>query len=165
VLDVGTGSGCIAVSLAKLRPGLKVTATDISPESLACCARNARRHGVAVESVQSDLFSALGERKFDMIVSNPPYVRSGDIDGLEPEVRSEPRQALDGGRDGLDFYRRIAQSAAGFLKKGGLLILETGYDQAGPVRGLLEGSRDFVVWETIKDYAGIERVVVASAKI
>jgi len=165
VLELGTGSGCIAVTLAKSLPGSRVTAVDISWDALVCAAENARMNDAEVELKHSDLFSALGQRKFDIIVSNPPYVRSGDIDGLEPELKREPRMALDGGKDGLDFYRRIAVRAAGFLKKGGLLLLETGYDQAASVRGLLEESEDFVIRETVRDYAGIERVVVASTII
>ena len=165
VLDVGTGSGCVAIALVKLAPGTRVTAVDISREALQLAQSNARQNGVDVQFVCADLFSGLGERKFDMIVSNPPYVRSGDIDKLEPEVRAEPRLALDGGRDGLDIYRRIISSAAGLLTKGGLLLLETGFDQAGCVRDLLESSGDFIVRETVRDLAGIERVVASSRAI
>lgn len=154
VLDLCTGSGCIAVAIAKEK-GAQVTASDISPEALEVAKENARINGVSVEFVESNLFAKV-TGVFDVIVSNPPYIRSGDIAGLERIVRDfEPRLALDGGADGLDFYRAIARDFEKFLAPKGYLFLEVGYDQAKEVAALF-GKRDIKI---IKDYSGIERIV------
>lgn len=154
VLDLCTGSGCIAVAIAKEK-GALVTVSDISPEALEVAKENARINGVSVEFVESNLFAKV-TGVFDVIVSNPPYIRSGDIAGLERIVRDfEPRLALDGGADGLDFYRAIARDFEKFLAPKGYLFLEVGYDQAKEVAALF-GKRDIKI---IKDYSGIERIV------
>ena len=154
VLDLCTGSGCIAVAIAKEK-GAQVTASDISPEAIEVAKENARINGVSVEFVESNLFAKV-TGVFDVIVSNPPYIRSGDIAGLERIVRDfEPCLALDGGADGLDFYRAIARDFEKFLAPKGYLFLEVGYDQAKEVAALF-GKRDIKI---IKDYSGIERIV------
>ena len=154
VLDLCTGSGCIAVAIAKEK-GAQVTASDISPEAIEVAKENARINGVSVEFVESNLFAKV-TGVFDVIVSNPPYIRSGDIAGLERIVRDfEPRLALDGGADGLDFYRAIARDFEKFLAPKGYLFLEVGYDQAKEVAALF-GKWDIKI---IKDYSGIERIV------
>jgi release factor glutamine methyltransferase len=165
VLDLGTGSGCIAVSLAHQKKDARVTATDISPDALAVARRNAAKHGVAdrVAFVDGDLFAPLppGDT-FDLIVSNPPYVAPGEFAALAPDVRDhEPRIALDGGPDGLAFYRRIATAAGPFLKPGGSLLLEVGATQDAAVRGLLAERPELEVGATRKDPGGHPRVVTA----
>lgn len=172
VLDMGAGSGCIAVSLAYYLPGCIVTAVDISKGALDIVKKNAFNNGVEdrVFTVQSDLFENLDsklpfEGQYDVIVSNPPYIRSADIKGLHREVREhEPVEALDGGIDGLDFYRRIIREAPHYLKKGGMLAFETGYDQAAEVSKLMSArkqglSQCFKDISIYKDLAGIDRVV------
>jgi release factor glutamine methyltransferase len=129
VLELGTGSGAIALALAKERPGLEIIATDISEAALAVARRNAREHGVAIDFVRSDWFEALGPQGFDLIVSNPPYVAAGDAHLGQGDLRFEPRLALVGGEDGLACIRIIASHARTCLRPGGWLILEHGYDQ------------------------------------
>lgn len=158
VLDLCTGSGCIAVSLAKFVPGAKVQATDISPEALKISEENARENGVNVRFFQSDMFQRAAG-KFDVIVSNPPYIPTGAISGLMPEVKDfEPAAALDGGEDGLLFYRILAGEGKKFLKPGGFLMVEIGCDQGKAVSRFFqdEGYCDIKV---IKDLAGLDRVV------
>lgn len=165
VLDLGTGSGCIAVSIAHQKRDAKVTAVDVSPDALDIAKRNAERHGVAdrIDFHQGDLFAGVAAgSSFDLIVSNPPYVTPGELASLAPEVRDhEPRLALDGGPDGLAFYRRIAMGAGAFLKPGGGLLVEIGATQDDAVRGLLSERNEFQVGKTIRDAAGLPRVVVA----
>lgn len=160
VLDIGTGSGCIAVSIAYMVKNCTVTAVDISAAALETAARNAAENGVAdrLEFLQSDLFTGLAGRKFDAVLSNPPYIRSGDIQGLQREIREyEPLRALDGGPDGLDFYRRIIDEAPDFLDGRGYLFLETGQGQAPAVARLME--KRYTAVSVAKDLAGIDRVV------
>ncbi len=160
ILDVGTGSGCIAVSLAYYIKHCSVTAVDKMPAALAVARRNAQVNGVAdrIVFVESDLFDSVSDERFDMIVSNPPYIRTIDINSLQREVRChEPVEALDGGGDGLYFYRSIIERAPVFLKAGGLLAFETGYDQASDVASLM--SEYFSEIKIYKDLAGIDRVV------
>lgn len=159
ILDIGTGSGCIAVSLAKELPKAQVHAVDLSAEALAVARRNAERNEVRVEFHQGSLFEPLGGMRFDLIVSNPPYIPAADIETLQPEVRDfEPRSALDGGLDGLDFYRRIAEQAPGYLAANGYVIVEVGIGQAHDVAELLQrhGFGDIF---TAEDPGGIQRVV------
>lgn len=167
-LDIGTGSGCIAVSLAHRKKDAKVTATDVSPDALAVARRNAAKHAVAdrMTFLQGDLFAALpAGSTFDLIASNPPYIAQGEFAALAADVRDhEPRMALDGGPDGLAFYRRIANGVSGFLKPGGSLLLEVGYTQADAVRGLLAERSELEVGPAIKDSGGHPRVVVAKKK-
>ncbi len=128
ILDIGTGSGCIAVACAKALPRARVDAVDISPEALEVAAINVRRHrvGSRVSLVRSDHFSALSGERYDIIVANPPYVGRREMSGLPPEYRHEPRLALAAGRDGLDSVRVILREAGGHLRSRGLLIVEVG---------------------------------------
>ena len=159
-LDLCTGSGCIILSLEKLRPGIRGLGADISAEALAVAKRNRDSLGLESDFCISDLFEGI-EGVFDMIVSNPPYIASGKIPGLMEEVRGfEPLLALDGGADGLDFYRRIIKDARNFLKPGGWLGLEIGYDQREAVEELLR-RQGFIRTETLQDLAGLDRTVWA----
>jgi release factor glutamine methyltransferase len=139
VLDLCTGSGAIAISLAKELPAARVIATDVSAAALAIARRNAERNAVAdrVELHEGDLFAPVTGERFDLIVANPPYIASAVIDTLAPEVRREPRLALDGGSDGLAFYDRICAAILDHLEPGGALVVEHGFDQADAVRGRL----------------------------
>lgn len=167
ILDLGTGSGAIAVSLTKLSPSCKIKASDVSEEALESGRENAAANGVGdkIEFVFSDLFERIPEKeKFDLIISNPPYVPSEDYDSLPLEVRSEPRIALDGGPQGLDFYRRIMPEAARRLKRGGYLVLEMGYGQSAAVKGLIEAAGSYGDIEILKDYNDIDRIVFAKRR-
>ncbi len=157
-LDLCTGSGCIAVSLKKLCPDVSVTASDLSEEALETARGNGRMLGADVTWVKSDLFQNI-EGTYDLIVSNPPYIRTDVIEELSEEVRLyEPRMALDGHEDGLYFYRRIAKDAAAFLEPGGRLMLEIGYDQGKEAAGLL-AQNGFEGIKVLRDLAGLDRVV------
>ncbi len=160
LLDLCTGSGCLAVSLAVLGGYEEVDAGDISPDALEVAEENGRRLGGNVHFVESDLFSALDPGKaYDVIVSNPPYIPTEVIEGLEPEVRDyEPRMALDGSGDGLAFYRRLAAESPPPLKPGGRLYLEIGWDQGESVEALLR-ENGFEDIEVVRDDAGNCRVV------
>lgn len=159
-LDLCTGSGCIILSLEKLGPGIRGLGADISAAALAVAKRNRDSLGLESDFCISDLFEGI-EGVFDMIVSNPPYIASGKIPGLMEEVRGfEPLLALDGGADGLDFYRRIIKDARNFLKPGGWLGLEIGYDQREAVEELLR-RQGFIKTETLQDLAGLDRTVWA----
>ena len=165
IADVGTGSGCIAIALAKACPLATIYASDISWPALSVAQRNAAEHDVArqVKFVRADLLNCYGvepEGIFDAVVSNPPYVRDGAIEALEPEVsRYEPRLALAAGIDGLTYYRRLLSAAPVVLKPGGHLIMELGYGQATAVRRLT-GKTGLSVMRCRKDDAGIERVLI-----
>jgi len=169
ILDIGTGSGCIAVSLAKFLPEAQIDALDVSFEALSLAKENALINSADknINFLQSDLFSVFKKnnvnnrlRNYDIIISNPPYVRSGDINGLQKELAYEPRMALDGGADGLDFYRRVIAEAGNFLNKEGLLFLEIGFSQGEDIEKIVFAGNDFAVDEIIKDYSGIERVMI-----
>lgn len=157
VLDLGTGSGALAASLALLCPGSAVTGIDISEGALQVARANGERLGAAVEWVQSDLFSALAGRWFDVVVSNPPYIPEGMLPGLQREVSFEPRRALDGGADGLVFFRRIAEKLAAHLVLGGALLVEVGDGQAEAVCEMFAGR--FQTIDVLRDLKGLERVV------
>lgn len=161
VLDLCTGSGCILISLLNYSNNCEGVGTDISEAALRTAALNAGRllGGRAnIALVQSDLFENV-RGMFDMIVSNPPYIKSEAIDTLMPEVRDyEPRQALDGGEDGLLFYRRILKESSRYLRKGGMLLFEIGYDQGEAVSGLMEQA-GFLEVRVVRDYGGMDRVV------
>ena len=165
VLDLGTGSGCIAISLAAKGRYQSVTAVDISAKALAVAKKNAEQlltdGSGCISFVQSDLFDGLAGRSYDIIVSNPPYIPTNVIAALEPEVRDhEPRQALDGAADGLKFYRRIAAEAATYGNRELWLYLEIGYDQGEAVSRLLkEQGYDRV--EVFQDLPGNDRIVRA----
>ncbi|MDO5377639.1 MAG: peptide chain release factor N(5)-glutamine methyltransferase [Clostridia bacterium] len=160
VLDIGTGSGALAVSLARLCPGALVTAVDVSEEALSLARENAARLGACVRFVRSDCFSALGGERFDMIVSNPPYIPPWEMAELMPEVRFEPELALDGGEDGLAFYRRIASQAREHLLPGGFLMFEIGWQQRDDVSAIVKEhiGEPFA----LRDYGGNWRVVGAA---
>lgn len=162
ILDLCTGSGCILLSLLHYSNGSTGVGTDLSEDAVAAARKNACRLGLSDRSDwrTGDLFEALKpSERFDIIVSNPPYIRRKTIGELAPEVRiHEPRMALDGGEDGLDFYRRIIPGAADHLVTGGMLYLEIGYDQAEQVSALMEDAGYYEI-RTIKDYGGNDRIV------
>ena len=163
ILDLGTGSGCIAISLARLIPGTKITATDISAAALKIARLNAKSNNVNIVFLKGALFQACGLRPkaYDLIISNPPYVASSQIKRLQPEVQFEPVTALDGGKEGLDFYKRIINDAPQYLKKRGFLIFEIGFNQADAVKKNLQNSGYFEIIEVIKDYSNLDRVIVS----
>ena len=155
VLDLCTGSGAIAIAVKKLT-NAKVTAVDISDKAIELAKSNARKNNAKIEFVLSDMFDGIGERKFDVIISNPPYIRSDDIQMLDKEVKSfEPVLALDGGNDGLDYYRKIFQNASKYLKNCGVLYLECGINQAQGIADMFNGYET----EIIKDINGIDRII------
>ena len=186
-LDFGTGTGCIAIALAAKCPSAKIVATDISSEALALARENAVGNNVAerIEFVGSDGFAALQlggaacpppsenetiERQaeiapptsFDLIISNPPYIASAEISTLQPEVRDfDPRAALDGGTDGLDFYRKLAAEAKPFLKPDGKIMLEFGDGQADAVRKIFEAEK-WIVEAVKEDYSHRQRILIAA---
>jgi release factor glutamine methyltransferase len=157
VLDLATGSGCVAIAIAAQRPHAQVTATDISEAALAVARDNAARHGVTVELIESDWFAALAGRQFDLIVSNPPYVADDDNHLGQGDLRFEPRRALAAGHAGLDCIEMIVERAANFLGAGGRLLFEHGHDQGACSRALLAaaGYGDIA---TRRDLADIERI-------
>jgi len=168
ILDLGTGSGAIAVSIAKYIRDALVIGVDISPGALKVAKHNSSMHGTAdrVSFICGDLFKPLAgghyQGYFDAIVSNPPYIPSNDIVTLMPEVRDyEPKTALDGGPDGLGFYRRIIAEAPLYLKPGGLVAVEMGYGQAGEVEGIFASAGRYGPVRLLQDLSGIERVAAA----
>lgn len=165
VLDVGTGSGCLAVAVAKYCTPAKVTAADISPEALAAAARNAERHGVGgrIRFLAGDLFAPLAEgERFDFILSNPPYIPHDDLAGLAPGVRDyEPHLALDGGPDGFTVFQRLVEGAPTHLKPGGHLIVEIGAPQESVARQRLEAQVGYELAPTVHDSSGHPRVLLA----
>ncbi|MBL7151776.1 MAG: peptide chain release factor N(5)-glutamine methyltransferase [Candidatus Omnitrophica bacterium] len=163
ILDLGTGSGCIAVSLAKSLPEAKIYASDISAGALEVAKENAALNKVNIEFMQSDLFSnyPLSAIRYPLIISNPPYIPTEEIDKLQPEIRYEPKVALDGGSDGVFFFRRIIKESPPHLARGGLLVMEMGFNQEKSIKNIFQNSPDFEIIEVVKDYNGIERVIVA----
>ena len=159
VLDLCTGSGCIAIALAKkgAEKELIVTASDISADALALAQENAKRNGADIKFIESDLLDGV-RGKFNIIVCNPPYIKSGDIPSLQKEVQFEPKGALDGGEDGLDFYRRLAKEAPRHLVKGGTLFMECGVGQAQEIVKLF---KKFDYTMVSRDYNDVERFVRA----
>jgi len=165
VVDIGTGSGAIALALKKERPELEVVAVDRSPEAAAVARGSAERLGLAVEVVEGDLLAPVAERgPFAVIVSNPPYIPSAEIAGLAPEVRKEPMAALDGGADGLVVIRRLVKDAPALLSEHGALVMEVGAGQAPAVEALFAADGRWEAAMVTKDLAGIERVVAARKK-
>jgi release factor glutamine methyltransferase len=182
-LDFGTGSGCIAIALAAKAPLAKIMALDISPEALDLAKQNASKNNVTdrIEFLQGDGFQALisgtgvspvridphgqdarATISFDLIVSNPPYIPTAEIATLDPEVRDfDPRGALDGGADGLDFYRRLAAEARPFLKPGGKIMLEFGDGQGGAIREIFTG-QNWIVEALREDYTQRQRILIAT---
>ena len=163
VLDLCTGSGAIGLSIAKLADGAQVTLTDVSCDALEVARLNAKKLGVVdkVTFVRSDLFEAV-DGSFDLIVSNPPYVRSDIIPTLDTEVKDhEPMLALDGGADGLDIYMKIVKEAADHLDENGCLMMEIGFDQADDIKKLIKEEGRFGEVRVIQDLAGLDRVAAA----
>ena len=163
-LDFGTGTGCIAIALAAKCPNAKITALDVSPDALALAKQNALQNQVAerIEFLHGDGFAALtATTLFDLLVSNPPYIASAEIETLDPEVKDfDPRGALDGGADGLDFYRRLAVEAKPFLKVDGKIMLEFGDGQADDIKKILETEK-WVVEAMQEDYSQRARILIA----
>ena len=170
VLDLCCGSGIIGISLAKICGDIRVIGADISEKAIELAKDNATSLRTKVEFVQGDMFSALEQKpykgmKYDMIVSNPPYIRTNMIAMLQDEVKvHEPMLALDGGKDGLDYYRQIVNKAADYLNPNGWLLLEIGYDQGEMLRKLLRDANKYTPAEVIKDLAGRDRVVKCQKK-
>lgn len=162
ILDMCTGSGCIAISLAKKINNAQITAVDISNSALNVANKNAINNNVEnkIKFINSDMFNNI-EEKFDIIVSNPPYIETETINKLEIEVQNEPHLALDGGIDGLKFYKIIANNAFKYLNENGYLLLEIGYNQQNSVTQLLQDIGKYKNIETIKDLGGNYRVVIA----
>ena len=153
LLDLCTGSGAIAISLKKYIPQIKVYASDISEKALEISKINANNNNVEINFIKSDMFKNINE-KFDIIVSNPPYIKTSEISKLSKDVQNEPVLALDGGEDGLKFYRLISEQINNYLKSDGILMMEIGFDQANQVRSIFKNAK------IIKDYAKNDRVVI-----
>lgn len=164
ILDLCTGSGCILLSLLHELGNAGGLGTDLSEEALEAARENAVRLGLQERAAfrQGDLWEPVGDERFDLIVSNPPYVPTDVIPTLEPEVRcGEPYAALDGGEDGLVFYRRIMEEAAGHLKPSGIIIVESGFDEAPQIAALMQDQKLRGI-RTVKDYGGLDRVVLGA---
>ncbi len=172
ILDLGTGSGCIAIALATQLPQTQFWACDVSCDALTVARENARRHKVDdritfMHADMTDMHDGLENRlsNFDLIVTNPPYITQSDLTTLQPEVRDwEPRLALDGGQDGLDFYRRLLQNCPMLLRPGGWLVMETGHDQSESIRRMAEAQPTLTDCSVRHDYAGLPRVVSVQRK-
>ena len=162
ILDLCTGSGAIAVSLAKYLSDVEITAIDISHKAIKTAKKNAVFHKVEdrITFLESDLFGNLKNQKYDLIVSNPPYIKKDLIKKLDKQVQKEPYIALDGGYDGLDFYRKIIKEAYEYLKYGGYLCLEIGYDQKDDVIDLINKEHQYSKTYVKKDLCNNDRVVI-----
>jgi release factor glutamine methyltransferase len=163
-LDFGTGTGCIAIALATKCPNAKIVAVDVSSDALALAKQNAAKNNLTgrIEFLQGDGFAAIAaDSKFDLIVSNPPYIPSAEIEMLQPEVRDfDPRAALDGGADGLDFYRILAAEAKQFLKLDGKVMVEFGDGHADAIRTIFENEK-WIVEAVKEDYSQRARILIA----
>ena len=166
ILDLCTGSGAIAVSLAKYLPQAEITAIDISNEALKIAKKNAISNNVEnqITFISSDMFTNLNEEKFDIIVSNPPYIKTNVIKNLDIQVQNEPFIALDGGKDGLDFYKKIINESYQYLKYNGYLCLEIGFDQKIDVIELIENTESFTGTYSKKDLFDNDRIIVTRLK-
>lgn len=153
ILDLCTGSGAIAISLKKYLPSVQVFASDISKKALEIAKTNAKKNDVQIKLIESNMFENINE-KFDIVVSNPPYIKTDEITKLSNQVQNEPRLALDGGKDGLDFYRIIQKNIKNYLYENGMLLMEIGYDQGQAVASMFKNSK------LVKDYAGKNRVIM-----
>ena len=163
ILDLCTGSGAIAVSLAKYIEGSYITAVDISKKALNVAKLNAKNNEVEnrITFIESDLFNNVKKEKYDIIVSNPPYIKKEVLEKLDKEVQKEPKLALDGGYDGLDFYRKIINKAEEYLKFNGYLCFEIGYDQKEDVEEMLKSEEKYINIQCIKDLCDNDRVIIA----
>ena len=160
ILDLCTGSGAIAISLKKFVPNADITAVDISEKALEIAQKNAEKLEAKINFVKSDLFDKLDNKKFDIIVSNPQYIRKDEIKKLSEEVQKEPKIALDGGEDGLDFYRIIAEQAINYLKTGSFLCFEIGYNQKNDVIKIIEDEQNYKNTYCKKDLYGNDRIII-----
>ena len=162
ILDLCTGSGAIAVSLAKYLPQTEITAIDISNDALKIAKKNAVSNNVEnqITFISSDMFTNLNEEKFDIIVSNPPYIKTNVIKELDIQVKNEPYIALDGGEDGLDFYKKIINESYQYLKCNGYLCLEIGFDQKFDVIELIENAEKFEGTYSKKDLFDNDRIII-----
>lgn len=159
ILDLCTGSGCILLSLLHLKKGCTGTGADLSAAALAVAEKNAQKLGISADFLQSDLFDKIAGT-YDVIISNPPYIATKEIEALESEVRDrEPRMALDGKEDGLYFYRKITEDSVAYLKEDGWLMYEIGYDQGEAVSTMMK-EQGFAEVTVIRDLAGLDRVVI-----
>lgn len=160
ILDLCTGSGCIALALAEAFPDARVYGTDMSADALGYAGENAELNNIKnITFLKGDLFKPVKDMQFDMIISNPPYIRKDDMKLLQPEIMDwEPVTALDGGEDGLDYYRKIISGAGDYLKENGFLMIEIGIGQSGTIREMAE-DEGFADIHVLKDYAGIERII------
>ncbi len=162
LLDIGTGTGCIGISVAKYT-NADITLADISKEALNTAKENSTENGVVSKTLHIDILNEIPQGKYDIVVSNPPYIKSEIIPTLQTEVKDhEPLSALDGGKDGLIFYERITDIAPKLLNDGGILAYEIGFDQGDEVKALME--KDFYDVEVIKDLCGNDRVVIGIKK-
>ena len=161
ILDLCCGSGCIGLTLKAEYPDAQVTLSDISADALAVASQNAEALSLDIVLHRGDLLEGFPECSFDLILSNPPYIPAGDCDSLQPEVLREPRLALDGGMDGCDVYRRIADGARSVLAPGGQLLMELGIDEAEQVSSLLSAC-GYTGIRIKNDYAGIQRMILAA---
>ena len=165
LLDLCCGSGAVGISMAKICDNIQLTGTDISGAAVAMAETNAKSLRVKAEFLVGDLFEPVKGRKFDMIVSNPPYIKTNMIAVLQEEIKNyEPREALDGGRDGLDYYQRIIKEAPEYLEKDGFLFFEIGHDQGEDLRKMLKDDGRFTPAEVIRDLPGRDRVVKCQVK-
>lgn len=166
ILDLCTGSGAIAVSLAKYLPQSEITAIDISNEAIQIAKKNAITNNVEnqITFINSDMFTNLNEEKFDIIVSNPPYIKTDIINNLDNQVKNEPYIALDGGKDGLDFYKKIINESYAYLKCNGYLCLEIGFDQKIDVIELIENTTQFKETYSKKDLYDNDRIIITQIK-
>ena len=160
ILDLCTGSGAIAISLKKYIPNAQVYAVDISKKALEIAKKNANRLEANVKFIESNLFDKVKKEKFDIIVSNPPYIKKSDINYLSQEVQKEPQIALDGGYDGLDFYRKISYQAIDYLKFGSYLCFEIGFDQKEDVMEIINKVEHYAGTYCKKDLCGNDRVII-----
>ena len=160
ILDLCTGSGAIAISLKKFIPNADIIAVDISEKALEIAKRNAEKLEAKINFVKSDLFDKLDNKKFDIIVSNPPYIRKDEIKKLSEEVQKEPKIALNGGEDGLDFYRIITEQAINYLKSGSFLCFEIGYNQKNDVIKIIEDKQNYKNTYCKKDLYGNDRIII-----
>lgn len=164
VLEIGTGSGAISVSLAKFCPNIKITATDITNEVLQIAKQNAEKHSVIdkIDFIKSNIFENIDvNEKFDIIISNPPYIKTAEINLLQPEIKNfEPIKALDGGEDGLDFYRKISSCAYDYLSEKGWILLECGFNQAEEIIELFQNTNKYSSVTKQKDLSDIDRVII-----
>ena len=160
ILDLCTGSGCIAISLKKYIENSKIYAIDISEEALKVAKQNAINNEADITFLKSDIFSNIKEEKFDIIVSNPPYIKTEVINNLDKEVKKEPLIALDGGNDGLYFYKKIIEEGYKFLNENGTIFFEIGYDQKDEIINIVKNDTKYEVVKTKKDLGNNDRIIV-----